>query len=234
MARREVGGEGAQAVPRLGHRGAVWGQILRARCARHPLAQAWSLLPRGYWRFLQCRPPNSGKNHRPRRLHRGAGEEPGAFPASRRAGRPGGCGQVNSRRGSQGEPEPAHEGHPQSPHEVPHQDASFPHGHHHRRARHRACQARGAAGEGGVPAFVHGSPCRVLCWTRQDTGRLRQRQLRAHHCGPHGHLRAPLPEARLLHDHAGEGEPRQGRHRVLQEVWRILPWQHRRCCGESC
>mmetsp|Transcript_3863 Transcript_3863/g.10991 ORF Transcript_3863/g.10991 Transcript_3863/m.10991 type:complete len:250 (+) Transcript_3863:1243-1992(+) len=209
-------------MPRPRDRGAVRGQVLRARRPHHPDAAARGLLPGRHRGVLQRGPPGVGEDHGPRRLHRGTGEEPTAVPRGRGAdGQPRG-------RGGAGQPEPADESPAGAADPVPHQDAPVAHRHHHRRQGHRAREARGAARDGRLAARLHGRPRHLLRGAREDAEGLRERQLRAHDGRPHGQLRAPLPEARLLHGDPRQGEPGQGRDGVLQKVRRLLPRQHRR------
>ena len=89
------------------------------------------------------------------------------------------------------------------------------------------CETEGAVGQWCRPAGLPEEPPGLLCWPGQDPGRHGHRQLRPHHRGTHGQLRGGIPGRRRVVDHAGEGQPLQGREGRLPGAWRLLPRQRR-------
>ncbi|MGY4287468.1 fumarate hydratase class I [Bradyrhizobium sp. LM2.7] len=75
-------------------------------------------------------------------------------------------------------------------------------------------------------------PSGVLRRPRQDARGLCLRCVRPDHRGTHGFLRRPVSGRRRLDGDGGEGQPRAGRARGLQEIWRLLSRLDRRGGGE--
>ena len=101
-----------------------------------------------------------------------------------------------------------------------------------RGARSGPRQAARAAGERRGPAGLFQEPSGLLRRPGKDAGRLRLGRVRADHGRPHGFLRRGFPGRRRLHGDAGQGQPRRGGARRLQETRRLLSRLDRRRGGE--
>ena len=97
-----------------------------------------------------------------------------------------------------------------------------------RRARHRARQTQRAPRSRRRPARLRQAAHHLLRGPGQDARRLRVRQLRPHHRGPHGQLRRRLPARRRQHGHARQGQSLTGRDQRLSRVRRLLSGLDRR------
>ncbi|KAH2459697.1 hypothetical protein KXV61_008544, partial [Aspergillus fumigatus] len=129
--------------------------------------------------------------------------------------------------------QPADEGHPGHLLEISDQDAGLDERHYDRGARQRPRQAARAAGEGRAAAGLFQESSGLLRRPGQDARGLRLRRVRSDHGGPHGFLRRPVPGRRRLDGDGGQGQPRAGGARGLQEIWRLLSRLDRRRRGES-
>ena len=78
-------------------------------------------------------------------------------------------------------------------------------------------------------------PSCALRWSGKDSGRLSLRFHGSDDEQPYGSVCRRVPGSRWFHDHDWQGQPYTGRHRRLQEAWRLLSGYHRRrcCCAVS-
>ena len=111
--------------------------------------------------------------------------------------------------------------------------APFAHRHHDRGARLRTREAARASGEGRTASGLFQEPSGVLRRPRENPGRVCVGRVRSHHGGPHGFLRRSVSGCRRLDGDAGEGQPRAGGPRCVQEIRRILFRLSRRLGGKS-
>ena len=87
-------------------------------------------------------------------------------------------------------------------------------------------------GERRGPAGLFQEPSGLLRGPGKNPGRLRLGRVRADHGRPHGFFRRGFPVSRRLHGDAGQGQPRRGRARRLQETRRLLSGLDRRRGGQ--